>query len=173
MPLKLKLTIYAALPICSFYLLHRFPIDYRYTDFQQSVSILIAVSTMVFTIMGIWIALLYPNAMKRIVDPSKNSAKDFSESLEETKRLEAIVGSVLKSVIALLGIMLIYLFKLLLANTAFYYNYLIIIKNAALSSLILLSWLQIEAIFHVGHANFSFLNDLHKKREEREAENDI
>ena len=170
---KLQICIYFALPIISSYLIHRFSLDYHAHDFAQYTSILISVSSMVFTIMGIWIAFLYPNALSRIVDPTRKASEDFSESLHETKRLESIVLSILKSAVVVLGIMLIYLSKVLLSNTVFYVNYLQLVKTAALAWLILLSWLQVEAVCQVGYANIMFLNDLHNKREEAEVDRRI
>lgn len=170
---KLQIWIYFALPIISFYLIYRFSLDYRAHDFVQYTSILINVSSMVFTLMGIWIAFLYPNALKRIVDPNRKAKEDFSESLYETKRLESIVLSILKSGVVVLGIMLIYFSKVLLSNTFLYINHLQFIKTVALAWLILLSWLQVEAVVQVGYANIMFLNDLHDKREEGEVDRRI
>ena len=39
------------------------PIDYKYDDYKDFINILINISGMIFTIMGIWIAFLYPNAL--------------------------------------------------------------------------------------------------------------
>lgn len=49
---------------------------------------------MIFTIMGIWIAYVYPNAVLRIVQPSKVVAV-FAE--EDIKRVRMLVGVVILS----------------------------------------------------------------------------
>ena len=127
---------------------------------------------MVFTIMGIWIAFLYPNALSRIIDP-KITTVDFSESLQETKRLEALVSSVLKSAFVIILLMLIYLGKVLLFKTNYYLVHASLIKDLVLSTTVLLSYMQCEAVFYVMYSNIMFLNDLHNKREDRKADSDI
>ena len=87
-------------------------INYVYNDFANYCTLLVSVSGMVFTIMGIWLAFLYPNALQRIVNPKTIETVDFTEQLEDTRRLEAIVGSVLKSSFVMITLLVVYLVKL-------------------------------------------------------------
>ena len=61
-----------------------------YNDFANYCTLLVSVSGMVFTIMGIWLAFLYPNALQRIVNPKTIETVDFTEQLEDTRRLEGL-----------------------------------------------------------------------------------
>lgn len=72
--------------------------DIKSQDLDPLISILQNVSVMVFTIMGIWIAYLYPNAILRITQPSKVDAI-FSD--EDSERVKIIVGVVVLSAIVL------------------------------------------------------------------------
>lgn len=72
-----------------------------------------------FTIMGIWLAFLYPNALQRIVNPKTIETVDFTEQLEDTRRLEAIVGSVLKSSFVMITLLVVYLVKLVFSKVIF------------------------------------------------------
>ncbi|MBY4696661.1 hypothetical protein K6W21_21570 [Burkholderia latens] len=149
------------------------PVNYGLSDFKNYTDVLLAVSGMVFTIMGIWIAFLYPNALSRIVDPKKIAVADFSESLTDARRLEAIVASVLKSALAVMFVLASYLLKIIICKTAFYANNVILIKSIALSSVTMLSIIQLEAVWAVVWANVMFINDLHRKRQERKADEDF
>lgn len=148
-------------------------VNISYSDYKEFLLVLLNVSGMVFTLMGIWIAFLYPNALKRIVNPEVIENVDFSETLNETKRLESIVASVLKSGMVVVSIVFIFLIKLLISTFAFYINYQHIFESVAVAFVLVLTFLQLESVFHVVKSNVMFINDLHKKREDREADQDI
>lgn len=164
----LKIVLYISILVISALTIYSLSISYNFNDFKDYVTIVLSISGMVFTIMGIWIAFLYPNALNRLVDPDKIKTADFSDSNIEFGRLEFIVGSVLKSALVMLSIMIIFLIKLLLANTSFYLENHSVFKIIVLSSTVLLSYIQIEAVVQVVLANISFITDLHQKKVERE-----
>jgi len=153
--------------------IYYFEINYSFGDYNSYATVLIGVSGMVFTIMGIWIAFIYPNALQRIVAPNKLETADFSEGLEDTKRLESIVGSVLKSATVIVILMFIFLLKLVFYKTEVYSSLHILLKNLCLSTIIVLSYAQVEAVWQVVKANILFIEDLHNKREQREIDEDI
>lgn len=167
------LWLYIALFITLTLAIYYFEIDYSFGDYDAYATILIGVSGMVFTIMGIWIAFIYPNALQRIVNPNKLEVADFSEGLEDTQRLEAIVGSVLKSAVVIIFLMILLLFKLVFIKSGLYFLNEDLIKSLLLSVIIVLSYVQIEAVYQVIRANILFLEDLHNKREQREIDEDI
>lgn len=168
-----KILVYTLLFLGAIVLFFQFELNTSYSDFKETVHLLFNISSMVFTLMGIWIAFLYPNALQRLVNPSKIEHVDFSESLNEAKRLESIVGSVLKSAIVAISIMLIFVIRLFLSESQFYLDNYKLVQSIAVSTVIVLSGLQLESIFHVVKSNVMFINDLHKKREDREADNDV
>ncbi|KZN56847.1 hypothetical protein JL49_20480 [Pseudoalteromonas luteoviolacea] len=168
-----SILLYIVLFLVSCLIFYNLEIDVNYSDFKDFLNILLTVSSMVFTLMGIWIAFLYPNALKRIVDPEKIENADFSESLLETRRLESIVGSVLKSALVVLFIMLIFITKMLIHGNNLYLDNIIVFKAVALGLVIALTVVQVESIVHVVKSNLMFLNDLHSKREDRQADEDI
>lgn len=115
-----KILIYLLILACAIYLINNFSLTYSFNDLKDYMNVLLGISGMVFTIMGIWIAFLYPNALSRIVDPNKIKTADFTESLLETKRLENIVGSVLKSALVMSCVMFLFLLKVTLGNSILY-----------------------------------------------------
>ena len=116
--MKIKGISYAVLFIVLAYVFHSIEIDYSYSDFKNYISALLTASSMVFTLMGIWIAFLYPNALQRLVDPVKIENADFSETLNETKRLEGLVGSVLRSAFVVMMVILVFMLKTVFSNFA-------------------------------------------------------
>lgn len=149
-----------------------FDFEFLYADLKAFTDVLLNVSGVVFTLMGIWIAFLYPNALSRIVDPQQIAVADFSESLSESHRLTAIVGSVLKSALVVTAIMAMTLLKIVLPHFDFVVLHLAVFKQIALAVSVSLFLLQSEAVMEVMFANIMFLNDLHTKRAEKQANND-
>lgn len=147
--------------------------SFKHEDYKDYVSLVSTVSGMVFTIMGIWIAFLYPNAMNRIINPKKLIIADFTESRSDAKRLESIVGAVMASAFALVGTLAISFAKLLLFHTSFYIDNRIEIKALALSGVIFITLVQLESVLHVILSNVMFINDLHFKRQARQADEEL
>jgi hypothetical protein len=147
-------------------------VRFLYADLKSFLDVLLNVSGAVFTLMGIWIAFLYPNALARIVDPKKIAAADFSETREEYARLTEIVGAVLKSAIVVMAIMGLNLAKIILPVIPWVADHLLIVKNAGLAFSTLLFAVQGDAVIGVIFANIMFLNDLHTKRITKQAEDE-
>ena len=171
--MMLRLAVYFTLLGITSGICFYFKISYGLSDLKNYTDALIAAAGMVFTIMGIWIAFLYPNALNRIVDPEKIKTADFSQTLSETRRLENIVASVLKSAISIVFVLCLYLAKVILSRTEIYLQHILIFKSIALSGTIVLSALQVEAILSVVFANIMFINDLHRRRENRQMNEEI
>jgi len=169
----IRLFVYLVFFLFLSFICYKYSVDFSYSDFKDYLSVLLTVSSMVFTLMGLWIAFLYPNALRRLVDPVKIENVDFSDTLNETRRLEGLVGSVLKSAFVVMMIMMIFIFKIYFFNTNFYLSNIFLIKSIALSFVTILTVLQFESIFYVIYSNVMFINEIHKKREDREADEDI
>ena len=161
---------YIGVAIAFFFWQAKFPIEYQYVDFKDYLNLLASISGMVFTIMGIWIAFLYPNALSRLVSPGKIAAADFSETLEDTKRLENIVAAVLTSALVMVAALAVTFAKITLHKAPLFTEHTIFFKGAALSILLVMTMVQIEAVFSVVLANVRFINELHRKRNDRQAE---
>lgn len=147
--------------------------DFKYEDYKDYLTLISGVSGMVFTIMGIWIAFLYPNAMNRILNSEKLVAKDFSASKSDAKRLESIVGAVMTSALVMISALLISLAKIILLMTPIYLEHRLQFKAAALSALIFITLSQLESVIYVVVSNVMFINDLHFKRQTRQADEEL
>jgi len=169
----LKLLTYVALFVVFECVYLYFGVTYSLSDLKNYTDALLASAGMVFTIMGIWIAFIYPNALKRIIDQETVAVADFTETLSETKRLESIVASVLKSSLTIIFVLSLYLLKVIFSGSHIYAIYGSIFKATALAATTLMSIIQVESIISVVLSNVMFINDLHRKREDREMDNEI
>ncbi|WP_238875307.1 hypothetical protein [Achromobacter xylosoxidans] len=164
---------YLAVALATGFAFFEFRLDFRYEDFRDFLTFLCTVSGMVFTIMGIWIAFLYPNAISRIVSPEKLVAADFSESGSDAKRLEKIVGAIISSSLVMVAVLILIFFKIILSKTDLYIQNILQFKSAALFAAAFMTLIQLESIVHVVIANVMFINDLHTKRQNRKSDEDI
>ncbi|WP_122614292.1 hypothetical protein [Pseudomonas viridiflava] len=146
---------------------------FTYIDFRDYCNSLLSISGMVFTIMGIWIAFVYPNAIKRLQDPDKIKIADFTATMQDTRRLESIVGSVMKSGSVAMCITLIYLAKLMIGGLPTYFEHREAVKATAAGVVIFLTFIQCSAVFSVIYANYLFIDDLHSRREAQERNADV
>ena len=114
-------------------------------------------SAMIFTIMGIWIAYVYPNAVLRVVQPSKIVVVLAEEDI---KRVRMLVGVVIlsASILALLVIgvaskSFIVKTNSFVENTTFYTCF-------GLWGLLILTYTQLFCIYAVITLSVNFIFDL-------------
>lgn len=79
-----------------------------YPDLKGYAAILTGTSGALFTIMGIWVAFLYPVLNESLKSPNVISA-DFSVNGEDTKRLKTVVVVIVISAIVLISSMSLFL----------------------------------------------------------------
>lgn len=168
-----KLIVFFVIAILTAIVCHKLGIKYAYADLKDYSGTLLTISGMVFTIMGIWVAFVYPNAIFKLNSPQKIETADFSETQRDTRRLEAIVGSIMESGAVAIGVALIHLSKLILSETKLYLNNSEIALSAGIGFTLLLTLIQCSAIVSVIYSNYSFINELHKRREKREEDSDF
>ncbi|WP_422463273.1 hypothetical protein [Endozoicomonas sp. ALB115] len=128
--------------------------DLTYADMEPLLSILQNTSAMVFTIMGIWIAYLYPNAIIRIMQPSKVEAI-FSD--EDEERLKLIVGAVAVSA-AVAGLLVVGAAAVpLLTKSWLYKAHPEFIRGAGLFCVLSLTYAQLFVVYIVFASNVNFI----------------
>lgn len=140
---------------------HAYCHDLNSSDIDPIVSILQNVSAMIFTIMGIWIAYLYPNAILRITQPSKVEAI-YSD--EDDSRIQIIVGIVVLSAIVLSLLMIGVIAKPFIIKSTIYKSVPSTINALGLFFLLSLSYIQLMGIYLVIASNVNFIIDLRNKK---------
>jgi hypothetical protein len=139
------------------YLSYSFRLDIEFKDVEPIISILQNTSAMIFTIMGIWIAYIYPNAVLRIVQPTKITAI-FSD--EDLKRVKLLVGIVVFSALILILLLLGVTIKTFIIKTTTYTKYKSTLTGAGLWCLLTLLYAQLFCIYAVIASSINFIIDL-------------
>lgn len=139
------------------------------SDLKPIIGTLQNIAAAVFALAGIWIAYSYPQAIAAYTSPTTVTVIPNNE----TKRIENLVLIVLTSAFVISSLLIANMLYLLLYKSI--NNTLIIHKLniIAIASVFYLSFLQIKAVFIVMITNISFVNELHSKKTENEANNDL
>ncbi len=139
------------------YLSYSFRLDITFKDVEPLISILQNTSAMIFTIMGIWIAYVYPNAVLRIVQPSKVTAIFSSEDL---RRVRLLVGVVILSACILAMLLFGTTVKTFVAKTSIFFANKAFFSGLGLWWLLTLIYAQLFCIYAVIASSVNFIIDL-------------
>lgn len=137
--------------------------DITYSDVSPIVSILQNGSAMIFTIMGIWIAYIYPQAMRKVIQPSSSAI--FPE--EDKKRVQLLVGVVVISAVILAVLLIGISIKPFLVSTSLYLKVPDLFSFAGLCVLLCLVYAQLFCIYSVIASNINFITDLANKENDQ------
>ena len=144
--------------------------DFSYDSLKDLIDILKNASAMIFTIVGIWIAYIYPNAITAIVKP--NSIEVIAGE-QDARRIEMLVGIIITSALIIIGIILFFTAKSVTGGSSWYSENRIWIKPSGIAFILFLSYLQILSILKVIFSNIMFLNDLHTKLNQKKLEDQL
>lgn len=137
--------------------------DLNYNDISPIVSVLQNGSAMIFTIMGIWIAYIYPQAMRKVIQPSSSAI--FPD--EDKKRVQLLVGVIIISAVILAILLIGISMKPFLVNSSLYLKAPELFSFVGLSMLLFLVYAQLFCIYSVIAANINFITDLANKENDR------
>ncbi len=139
-------------------------------DLTSILSVLQNISIAIFTLSGIWIAYLYPEAISAYADNNKIL---LINDLEDIKRVESLVLTIIVSALILLGILFYNLVYSFFSNHTLVLNNIESFKSMAIFYVVLLSSIEILVVISILKNNISFVNRLHKERSKRLAENKL
>lgn len=128
-------------------------------DVKDIISTLQSISAAIFTIVGLWVGFLYPNAIAGVV----NDNVDYIKNTKDAPRVEKLIYVIIISALVMMSTLLFYMTKLLLVNTSFYTSNKDTIKFIALTLILFMSWLQIKCILSLILSNINFANNLHAR----------
>lgn len=140
----------------------------RFGDVKDVVGTLQNISAAIFTIIGLWVGFLYPNAIQGIVSDNV----DYIKNTKDVPRIEKLIYVIIVSALVMLGTLVFYIFKALLGNTSIYVEHKLVIKYVALIFVFYLCWLQSRCIFSVIKSNFRFANNLYSRINESKLKHD-
>lgn len=131
----------------------------NYNDIKDILSVLQNISAAIFTIVGLWIGFLYPNAIASIV----NDDIDYIKNTKDAPRIEKLIYVVITSAVVMLSILFVYLFKSIGSGLSSSIVHADFIKMAGITFVYFMCWLQIKCVFSVILSNISFANNLHTR----------
>jgi hypothetical protein len=139
------------------YISYNFRLDVEFKDVESLISILQNTSAMIFTIMGIWIAYVYPNAVLRIIQPSKVAAVFSDEDLE---RVRLLVGVVILSAFILALLVFGIATKTFITKTNTFAQNKPPLTGIGLWCLLSMTYAQLFCIYAVIASSINFIIDL-------------
>lgn len=139
------------------YLSYSFRFDIVFKDIEFLISILQTTSAMIFTIMGIWIAYVYPNAVLRIVQPTKVVAIYSDEDL---KRVMLLVGIVVSSALILVLLLLGVSARVFIIKMDIFSRHKSLFTGVGIWCLLAIIYAQLFCIYAVIASSVNFLIDL-------------
>jgi len=133
-----------------------------YSAYKDTLGALLNISSIIFAIIGAWIAIIYPRAIGRAFKGKSVSDKALKEADTDADYLSELVEIVMVSAIVLMVVLSIQ-FIVPIARSLTLGSWVVYSKNTAFFVVSLLTLSQLYAVSRVILANYFFLNDLRKK----------
>lgn len=133
-----------------------------YESYKETLGALLNISSIIFAIIGAWIAVIYPRAIGRIFKGNSVSDLSIREADSDAKYLSELVEIVLVSATVLM-IVLVIQFCAPILRELIHGDALILAKRLAFGVISFLTISQLYAISQVVLANYFFLNELREK----------
>lgn len=134
----------------------------KYEAYKDTLSALLNVSSIIFAIIGAWIAIIYPRAIGRAFASNTVKHLEFIEADGDANYLSELVEIVMVSAFVLMAALSIQfstpILKEVIRPAALHYAKLVIFYVVAM-----LTFAQLHAVFRVILANYFFLNQLRNK----------
>ena len=157
-----KYVVLALIAGLSTYFLKENIILLSYSVYKETLSALLNISSIIFAIIGAWIAIIYPRAIGRAFKGTSITDGAIKEADTDADYLSELVEIVMVSAIVLM-IVLAVQFAVPLLKTIQLNSWLNDAKYFAFFLVFMLTTSQLYAVFRVILANYFFLNALRKK----------
>ncbi|GKQ96536.1 hypothetical protein [Aeromonas hydrophila] len=142
----------------------------KIADLAPVISTLQNISAAVFTISGIWIAYIYPEAIIAFTSPDKVSLLNGTES---TKRIKELVLVIISSSVVLISTLVYNLGFAFFIGLDFVLANKTIFKIIGASFICFISFVQIKALWSIMLSNIMFVDKLYGLKTEREVDEDL
>lgn len=150
--------------------LDKFTLD----SFVGVMGVLLNVSAIVFAIIGAWIAIIYPSALQApIIGKRAEDADSIVESTKDADYLSELFQIVMQSAFVIIFAVAVQVALPLLKAYSYFDIDMPLVKSAAVSFMVFLAFVQLNAILVVVQKNFGLLLRVRKKNRDRVLNNDI
>ena len=131
-----------------------------YNEYKDALGALLNISSIVFAIIGAWIAIIFPRAIGRAFQ-GKVASKELKDATGDTDYLCELVETVMVSAVVLMFVLIIQ-FVVPLFKGALPSGYLREFKIFGFYIVSILTLAQLWVVFRVILANYFFLNQLRR-----------
>lgn len=153
--------------LLAFYLRKHVP-AFSFEDYKDMLNTLVSISSIIFAIIGAWIAIVYPKAIESIVGNQLNFLS-LSESDSNADYLADLVEILMVSAVVLISVLFFQFLSPILKILFSGFEYKVFVKFFGFVFLSTLTFLQIYSIFRVVCANYFFLNNVRNKNLEEKS----
>ena len=158
----IKYLVLAMISAIATYFLRDTVSSLNYSAYKDTLGALLNISSIIFAIIGAWIAIIYPRAIGRAFKGKSVSDKALKEADTDADYLSELVEIVMVSAIVLMVVLSVQ-FLVPIAKNLILGSWIVYSKYTAFFAVSLLTLSQLYAVFRVILANYFFLNDLRKK----------
>ncbi len=144
------------------YILRDSLVALKYDAYKDTLGALLNVSSIIFAIIGAWIAIIYPRAIGRAFSGNSVAAPEVKEADGDANYLGELVEIVMVSAIVLMAVLSIQ-FCTPILKSVLSPSYLTYGKYGIFFVVAMLTFAQLHAVFRVILANYFFLNQLRSK----------
>lgn len=137
---------------------------------QPILSTLQNISAAVFTLAGIWIAYIYPQAISAYTNPEKVT---LMKGVDDTTRIYDLILIIFTSALVLAFTLFYQVLFVVFHKNQFFIQHIETVKYIITFIVIALSLTQIKALSSIMVNNFKFLERLYKLKTEKELEDDL
>jgi hypothetical protein len=144
--------------------------DLSYSDLSPTISILQSLSASVFTLAGLWVAYIYPQA----ITAYKNSEDvTLIGGVDSTERIEELILIIIVSAFVLTSLLFMNLFWGSFKELSFIQGFYRETKQIGVSVFMYICFLQVTAVSTVMISNIRFINELHRVKRNFDAHKEL
>ncbi|WAN09050.1 hypothetical protein D3P44_016880 [Stutzerimonas balearica] len=158
----IKYLILAIVASIATYFLRETVASLGYSAYKDTLGALLNISSIIFAIIGAWIAIIYPRAIGRAFKGKSVSDQAIKDADTDADYLSELVEIVMVSAIVLMVVLFVQ-FSVPILKSLVTGSWLALAKYMAFFTVSLLTFSQLYAVFRVILANYFFLNDLRRK----------
>lgn len=133
-----------------------------YDAYKDTLGALLNISSIIFAIVGAWIAIIYPKAIDQVFHSASISAPEIKSADKDTDYLSELLEIVVVSALVLMAVLSIQFCAPLIKAIPFG-DHLVYLKYCAFYTICILTFMQLLAVFRVVLANYRYLAQLRKK----------
>ncbi|EMA4140246.1 hypothetical protein U3A98_003968 [Cronobacter turicensis] len=141
---------------------------FNFNDAKDILGTLINISAAIFTIVGLWVGILYPNAMSRIV----NDDVSYIKNEKDSPRVEQLVYTLISSALVMIGILIFFLLRAYLYKLDLYKMHINLFRYIGMTYVTFLSWVQLKCVFSLVITNLNFVNQLYGRLSKAKMDHD-